>query len=149
VRHFKIDCETPLRKCTCHNNRVKRIDSEKYGSEFLYWSGGEDGVVLQHDSREPHQCWNHNQSGDQVGDGPFEQNVLIDLRKEYGPKAEVKCLAVNPLNFNYIVVGANDPLVRLYDRRMMHRNHTPIKYYVPGKENLIFNYKITLLLYNN
>ena len=36
-----------------------------------------------------------------------------------GNYAEAKCLAVNPLRPELIAVGANDPYVRVYDRRML------------------------------
>ena len=35
-----------------------------------------------------------------------------------GP-AEAKCLAVNPVRTCLLAVGANDPFVRIYDRRMV------------------------------
>jgi WD and tetratricopeptide repeat-containing protein 1 len=36
-----------------------------------------------------------------------------------GPHAEAKCVAVNPARPEYLAVGANDPFVRVYDRRML------------------------------
>jgi len=46
--------------------------------------------------------------------------VLIDLTEFCGQLVEAKCLAVNPQDNNYMVVGANGPFVRLYDIRMIH-----------------------------
>lgn len=47
------------------------------------------------------------------------QNVLINLNAHMGHQAEAKCLAINPLRSEQLAVGANDPFVRLYDRRML------------------------------
>ena len=47
------------------------------------------------------------------------QNVLINLNAHMGNQAEAKCLAINPLRSELLAVGANDPYVRLYDRRML------------------------------
>ena len=52
------------------------------------------------------------------GDSP--QNVLIDLNNDMGAHAEAKCLCINPLRTEQLAVGANDPYVRVYDRRMLH-----------------------------
>ena len=50
---------------------------------------------------------------------PNPHNVLINLNAYLGSRAEVKCIAINPLRPNLIAVGANDPYVRIYDRRML------------------------------
>jgi WD and tetratricopeptide repeats protein 1 len=62
------------------------------------------------DLREPDTC---------KSDRPT--NVLINLSEHVGSQAEVKCLSINPLRPELLAVGANDPYVRLYDRRMLHR----------------------------
>lgn len=36
-----------------------------------------------------------------------------------GGNAEAKCLAINPVRPEQIAVGANDPYIRLYDRRVL------------------------------
>ena len=47
-------------------------------------------------------------------------NVLINLNAQFGhTSAEAKCLAINPLRPEMLAVGANDPYVRIYDRRML------------------------------
>ena len=62
-------------------------------------------------------------------------NVLINLNAHLGAHAEAKCLATNPLRPELLAVGANDPYVRLYDRRMLtcrsiqwHRDNNAYKY---------------------
>lgn len=47
------------------------------------------------------------------------QNVLVNLNAHLGPNAEAKCLAINPLRPEQLAVGANDPYVRIYDRRKL------------------------------
>ncbi len=47
------------------------------------------------------------------------KNVLVNLNAHLGRQAEAKCLAINPLRPEQMAVGANDPYVRLYDRRML------------------------------
>jgi len=36
-----------------------------------------------------------------------------------GNKAEAKCLSLNPVRPELMAVGASDPFIRLYDRRMI------------------------------
>ena len=45
--------------------------------------------------------------------------MLINLNIYVGAMAEVKCLAINPLQPELLAVGCNDPFVRLYDHRML------------------------------
>lgn len=61
----------------------------------------------QFDLRAPHQCSN------------VCSNVLVNLVNHLGRSAEAKCIAINPVNPDLIAVGANDPYVRMYDRRMI------------------------------
>ena len=87
---------------TC-NSRVKRLVCTTEAPHNL-WSASEDGIVREFDIREPSQkC----------------SKVLIDLTKMCGDNAECKCLALNPMHPHMLAVGANDPYVRLYDRRMI------------------------------
>lgn len=47
------------------------------------------------------------------------RNVIVNLNAHMGHSAEAKCLAINPLRPEYLAVGANDPYIRMYDRRML------------------------------
>ncbi|CAG9857312.1 unnamed protein product [Phyllotreta striolata] len=93
----------PILECNCHINRVKRLATSP-SEPTLFWSAAEDGLVIQYDLREPHEC------------SPSQTKVLIDLCYNFG---EVKCIAINPTKPHYMAVGANDCFVRLYDRRML------------------------------
>ena len=68
-------------------------------------------IVLLHfrqfDLRAPESC------------GPNPKNVLVNLNAHLGSHAEAKCVAINALRPEQLAVGANDPYVRLYDRRML------------------------------
>ncbi|CAG2161831.1 unnamed protein product [Oppiella nova] len=103
--HDMTGSETIL-VCCCHLGRVKRL-AVAPDVPHMFWSAAEDGLVLQYDLRERHRC------------SSVSNNVLINLMDYNGPNAEVKCIAVNPMRPELIAVGANDPFVRLYDRRMI------------------------------
>lgn len=61
----------------------------------------------QFDLRTPHNC----------SSGPFQ--ILVNLLCHSGEHAEVKSISINPVRTEQLAVGANDPYVRLYDRRMI------------------------------
>lgn len=44
---------------------------------------------------------------------------LVHIYGNYGTMIEAKCLDINQLRTEQLAVGANDPYVRLYDRRMI------------------------------
>lgn len=98
-------CET-THVCSCHTNRVKRIATAP-NVPYMFWSAAEDGTVMQFDLRAPHSCSRE------------VNNVLINLLNHLGRYAEAKCLAINPQRPELLAVGANDPYIRLYDRRMI------------------------------
>ncbi|KAI9555619.1 hypothetical protein GHT06_018134 [Daphnia sinensis] len=100
-------------QCNCHVGRVKRLATAP-DVPYLLWSGAEDGTVMQFDLRIPHACTN----------GP--SNILINLLSHTGKQAEVKSIAINPVRTEQLVVGANDPFIRLYDRRMIKITSVPI-----------------------
>ena len=112
----------------------------------LFWSAAEDGLILQHDLRASHTC---------AADSKNPKNVLIDLRSYLGMKAEAKCLAVNPIRPEMMAVGASDPFIRLYDRRMIKVKflegedgsvstecpeipYGALQYFVPGEAHYLF-----------
>uniref|UniRef100_A0A182VY85 WD and tetratricopeptide repeats protein 1 n=1 Tax=Anopheles minimus TaxID=112268 RepID=A0A182VY85_9DIPT len=96
----------PIRQCSCHTQRVKRLATSPR-NVHMFWSAGEDGLVLQHDLRQPHYCRGQ------------DANVLIDLRSYVLAAPEVKCIAINPQRPEQLAIGANDIYARLYDRRMI------------------------------
>ena len=92
---------------SCHAGRVKRLATAP-NVPFMFWSASEDGTIMQFDLRCPEKSPNN-----------CPRNVLINLNAYLGPSAEAKCLSVNPLRPELLAVGANDPYVRIYDRRML------------------------------
>ena len=84
------------------DNRVKRLVCSPDAPHCL-WSASEDGIVREFDIRQSAKSTKN----------------LIDLTKSVGKSAECKCLAINPLFSHMLAVGANDPYVRMYDRRMI------------------------------
>lgn len=93
--------------CSCHTGRVKRIATAP-GVPFMFWTAGEDGLIMQYDTRVPHTCASQERKG-----------VLINLVNHLGRFAEAKCIATNPCRPELLAVGANDAFVRMYDRRMI------------------------------
>ncbi|XP_037079395.1 WD and tetratricopeptide repeats protein 1-like [Pollicipes pollicipes] len=94
-------------QCSCHQGRVKRLAVSSH-LPYLVWSAGEDGLVMQLDLRVKHQCRPAGGGG----------SVLVNLQATAGPASEAKCVAVSPARPDLLAVGANDPFVRVYDRRM-------------------------------
>ena len=90
-----------------HRGRVKRLTVSP-DSPYLFWSSGEDGLVLQHDIRCP------------VND---MTRIFISYPSCFSSPTiasfEVKCLAINPARTEFLAVGCNDPYARIYDRRMV------------------------------
>ncbi|KAH3888973.1 hypothetical protein DPMN_013018 [Dreissena polymorpha] len=106
----------------------------------MFWSASEDGSVMQFDLRCPELCSQNS------------KNVLVNLESHVGAQIEFKCIAINPTRPELIALGANDPYVRVYDRRMLtcqslqrsgsqSRSTSPeefpllrgcVEYYVPG-----------------
>ncbi|CAG7831709.1 unnamed protein product [Allacma fusca] len=131
IRVHDVDVKEILSMCSCHQGRVKRIVTDP-NVPHLFWSAGEDGVIIQHDLRTSHYCTTSSKK---------LKNILINLKSYTGSKAEAKCLAVNPVQPEYMAVGANDAFVRIYDRRMIklfdesNPQSIPsdaVQYFVPG-----------------
>lgn len=57
-------------------------------------------------------------------------NVLINLRRHAGRTAECKCITVNPSRPELLAVGASDPYVRIYDRRMIKLTNLQVNNYI-------------------
>lgn len=118
-----------FKQFNCHRSSVWKVEVEK-NNPNVFLSASEDSTVRFFDLRESHQC------------GSFDtrcQNVLVDLKKEdkrlYNGNGisittfstlhiEIYSLALNPVNSNYFVIGGNDPIVRLFDRRMLSTSST-------------------------
>ncbi|GIY84486.1 WD and tetratricopeptide repeats protein 1 [Caerostris extrusa] len=113
IRVHDIYSKETTMSCSCHGGRVKRI-AVAPNLPFMFWSAAEDGIVMQFDLRTSHQCSN------------TCKTVLVNLVNHLGRKAEAKCIAINPLQPELLAVGANDPYVRLYDRRMIRSNITEV-----------------------
>lgn len=107
VRVHDVTASDTILACSCHAGRVKRIATAP-GIPFMFWTAGEDGLIMQYDTRIPHICASHEREG-----------VLINLVNHLGRFAEAKCIALNARRPELIAVGANDAFVRMYDRRMI------------------------------
>jgi len=107
VMFFDVATDIKLFEYDC-GNRVKAL-CKAVEEPNLVWSASEDGKVREFDLR------NHSS---------IAATELIDLSCFH---LSCKTLAVSPANSNIIAVGASDPFVRLYDRRMVRKNLSPAK----------------------
>lgn len=107
VRVHDIIASDTIMACSCHAGRVKRIATAPE-VPFMFWTAGEDGLIMQYDTRIPHTCASQDR-----------KRVLINLVNHLGQFAEAKCIALNARRPELIAVGANDAFVRMYDRRMI------------------------------
>ena len=93
-----------LHEIYAHSNRVKKLATCQ-SIPFLFWSCGEDGLVLQHDIR----CSSNETT-----------KLLLNYKGcSSGNNMEAKCLALNEVKTELIAVGNSDPYARVYDRRMI------------------------------
>jgi len=92
-----------VQRASISRGRIKRLAVSEETSG-IFWSASEDGTVMQWDTREK---WT---------DATI--SCLIDLNSHCA-RAEVKCVAVNPLRDEMLAVGSNDQFIRLYDRRKL------------------------------
>ncbi|GFR72219.1 WD and tetratricopeptide repeats protein 1 [Elysia marginata] len=92
-----------------HLGRVKRIATAP-NVPYLFWSAAEDGTIMQFDLR----CTSTTTTA--------PNNILINMNVHMGMShyAEAKCLAINPVRPEMLAIGANDPYVRVFDRRMLN-----------------------------
>lgn len=105
--------------CSCHAARVKRLATAP-DCPTLFWSAGEDGLVIQYDLREPHECTKN-------------ATAFLDLFT-----TEFKCIAVNPTKTHLIAVGANDAYVRLYDRRFVKTSKITVSIHLGMRASVNF-----------
>ena len=100
---YDVNKNLKLNEIHAHQGRVKRLETTKE-EPFLFWSCGEDGLVLQHDIRSSSPS-NNSMS-----------NILINYSKSSDAKdnlgLEAKCLSINPVKSELMAVGANDPYAR-------------------------------------
>lgn len=106
IRVYDTGADENTHVFSCHVGRVKRL-AVAPNVPFMFWSAAEDGTIMQFDLR----------SSDSSQANP--KNVIVNLNAHLGHSAEAKCLAINPLRPEYLAVGANDPYIRMYDRRML------------------------------
>lgn len=106
IRVHDVNIQETTHVFGCHAGRVKRLATAP-NVPFMFWSAAEDGTIMQFDLRTPEAC------------DSTPRNVLINLNAHMGLQAEAKCIAINPLRPDEMAVGANDPYVRVYDRRML------------------------------
>ncbi|XP_041352477.1 WD and tetratricopeptide repeats protein 1-like isoform X2 [Gigantopelta aegis] len=115
IRVHDIAMQETTHVFSCHAGRVKRVATAP-NIPFMFWSAAEDGTIMQYDLRSPESSQSN------------PRNVLVNLNAHMGEYAEAKCLAINQLRPELFAVGANDPYVRMYDRRML----TPRSMKFPG-----------------
>ena len=100
---YDVNKNLKLNEIHAHQGRVKRLETTKE-EPFLFWSCGEDGLVLQHDIR------SSSTSNNSIS------NILINYSKSSDAKdnlgLEAKCLSINPVKSELMAVGANDPFAR-------------------------------------
>ncbi|VVC32811.1 Hypothetical protein CINCED_3A009379 [Cinara cedri] len=104
---YDVTTGKQLSVCNCPIGRVKRI-AVANDTPNVYWSASEDGIVRQHDLRLGHDCTSSTTN-----------IILVTTNNTKGDRIEAKCLDINQLRTEQIAVGASDPYVRLYDRRMI------------------------------
>ena len=95
-----------IRVFNSHFGRVKRLEVIESEPQVVF-SAAEDGLVLQTDLRTD------------------KSELLANLNGAFGHSAEAKCVASNPFRPERLAVGANDPYVRLYDRRRLRTRPMP------------------------
>lgn len=68
---------------------------------------------------------------------------LVSIYGGVGTMIEAKCLDINQIKTEQLAVGASDPYVRLYDRRMIHSlSSLTIKYPFPkNSSELVFKFE--------
>jgi len=105
-----------VRPFHCHHGRVKSVAA--VGPD-VFLSGGEDGMISQFDKRVRSTCYDRNRHSNTCC-----TNLLVEQRAENaGGRSQstvgINSLAVDPLRPHFFATGGLDPIVRLFDRRMI------------------------------
>jgi WD40 repeat protein len=119
IRLTNLDNSRQSRVYSCHQSRVKDLACEQYHSD-LFLSASEDGTVRQFDLRlKPDVNLN---------------KILVDLRKHsrsnfrssgvqistfISSRTEICNVCINPTRPHEFMIGGGDPIIRIYDRRMI------------------------------
>lgn len=121
----------------CHEGRVKRLAVHPKEPNLIL-SAAEDGLIMQIDIREPHNC-----------ESSKANNILIDLTM-LQPSLKAKCLALNPVREEMLAVGSNDFDVRIFDRRRLPTSNTNLSqsciiYLSPGHVERTKQYRASII----
>eukprot|EP00607_Mallomonas_marina_P007272 CAMPEP_0182418428 /NCGR_PEP_ID=MMETSP1167-20130531/2867_1 /TAXON_ID=2988 /ORGANISM="Mallomonas Sp, Strain CCMP3275" /LENGTH=859 /DNA_ID=CAMNT_0024592637 /DNA_START=63 /DNA_END=2642 /DNA_ORIENTATION=- len=99
----------------CHNAAVKYVEVEP-SSPHVFFSAGADGYVRQYDCRLPCAgCMRSNEG--EMGCMFPSHNCLVRIPS--GRSSGILSVRVCPVDTNLLLVGAGDPSVRIFDRRML------------------------------
>ncbi|KAK9829156.1 hypothetical protein WJX72_004226 [[Myrmecia] bisecta] len=108
--------KSAIRPFNVHRGKVKAL---AIMDQHVFLSGSEDGTVRRFDTRIAPQAGNQGQPGSQ--DSAY---VLADQRQERHArnnraKVGVNSLSIDPMRPHLFITGGSDPLVRLFDQRMI------------------------------
>lgn len=117
------DLPTPVHSIHSHTNRVKRLETSQT-EPFLFWSCGEDGVVIEHDIRVPSSDRSRVVIAYSKATASIE-SLSNSKREQLISNLETKCIAINQMRSEYLAVGCNDPFARIYDRRLLKFRRVP------------------------
>ncbi|XP_063931432.1 DDB1- and CUL4-associated factor 6-like isoform X2 [Zophobas morio] len=121
---YDIAEQRVVHSCQEHEDRVKMLEVLPRDSRSLI-SCSEDGTVLHIDYRSQ------------------DVKTLVNLRKTYNTNlncgniwrtsvlTEVKCININKSDPNYLAVGSNDAVVRVYDRRFIRDALDTVETFLP------------------
>jgi len=109
----------PYRLYDCHKGRVKKV---VFIDPFVFLSVSEDSTVRLIDIRESHSC-------DSVS---CERNIVVDL-SSLRTAPEIYSIGYSD---PYFCIGGGDPLVRVYDKRLLkpgpNNNPDTVKKFAPA-----------------
>eukprot|EP00899_Mesostigma_viride_P002433 jgi/Mesvir1/12190/Mv00427-RA.1 len=117
VRHNRLDCESS-HLYSCHSSIVSEVETEPL-NPHMFWSGSCDGTVRQFDLRQPHTCHGTNCPNMLLSLIPASFPSIPRMPHLMSAQSEVKSLKIHPTIPHILYIGAGDPFVRAYDRRML------------------------------